>query len=117
MSATIPTTTVSAVTEKHGPLLWNELWSSFASLLRSYCAAHGLNSEHQAILEVSTNEIMVRVKTKSLTLLQVEGKGHITFSNGTQTPLELHEDGRVTIGGVTEEMDMAAEHLAREILQ
>jgi len=99
------------------PSLYNELWTSFASLLRSYCAAHGLNSQHQAILEVSSNQITVRVDTKSLIISQIDGEGTITNSNGLQTSLQLLEDGRIKIGTTTEDMDMAAEQLAREILQ
>jgi hypothetical protein len=98
-------------------LLWNELWTSFASLLRSYCAAHGLSSEHQAIVEVGANTIMIRVNSKTLTLTQTDGKGSIAFGSETKLPLTLLEDGRVIIGPTTEQMDIAAERLAREILQ
>ena len=98
------------------PVLWVELWTSFASLLRTYAAAHGLNTTHQAIIEVGANEIVMRVNTKTLTLTQHDGNGSIEYSNGVHASLTLLEDGQVKIGDVTEEMDMAAERLAREMM-
>lgn len=107
---------MSATAAAAKDLLWRELWSSFASLLRSYCAAHGLSSEHQAILEVSAESILIRVNTKQMTLTQHEGKGSVTAVDGSQQTLQMLEDGDVKIGRRTEAMDMAAERLAREIL-
>jgi hypothetical protein len=97
-------------------LLWRELWSSFASLLRSYCAAHGLGREHQAILEVSAERITVRVGMKTMDVTQHAGKGSVRHVDGRTEAFEMLEDGHVIVGSVTEAMDMAAEGLAREIL-
>ena len=39
------------------PRLRTELWTSWASLLRSYSAAHGLNSRHHAVVEVGETRL------------------------------------------------------------
>ena len=93
--------------------LHTELWTSWASLLRSYAAAHGLNSTHHAVIEVSANEITLRVNDRWLrftpTAMQRSNEALILFA--------LTEDGNVCIGDQpAEEMDFAAEHLAREML-
>ena len=41
-------------------LVHRELWISWASLLRSYAAAHGLNSRQFAVIEFGEEEIVVR---------------------------------------------------------
>ena len=46
--------------------LRTELWTSWASLLRSYAAAHGLNSRHHAVVEVGADEITLRVASRWL---------------------------------------------------
>jgi hypothetical protein len=93
--------------------LQRELWTSFASLIRSYGAAHGLNSRHQAIIEVGSDLILFRVGTRWLSFTPSE----MTEDNDRKVPFHLNEDGTVTINGVTEEMDLAAERLAREMMQ
>ncbi len=40
--------------------LYAELWVSLASLLRSYTAAHGLNGDRQATIELGEEHITVR---------------------------------------------------------
>ena len=95
------------------PQLHTELWTSWASLLRSYAAAHGLNSTQHAVVEVSADQITLRVGTHWLrfnaTELQHEGTPPETFA--------LQENGTVIIGGdAAEEMDIAAERLAREMM-
>lgn len=82
-------------------------------MLRSYAAAHGLNSTHHAVVEVSANEIILRVNDRWLRFTPTE----VQQSNATPTPFKLNENGTVTINHQPEqEMDMAAEHFAREIL-
>jgi hypothetical protein len=79
--------------------LHTELWTSWASLLRSYAAAHGLNSTHHAVVEVSANEITL------------QHSGH------PPQPFTLNENGTVTLNHQPEqEMDIAAEQFARELL-
>ena len=90
-----------------------ELWTSFASLIRSYGAAHGLNSRHQAVVEVGSDLILLRVGTRWLRFTPSE----MMEDNDRTVPFRLNHDGTVSIGEVTEEMDLAAERLAREMMQ
>jgi hypothetical protein len=90
-----------------------ELWTSWASLLRSYAAAHGLNSKHHAVVEVGADEITLRVNNKWLRFTH----DTIQDSEGNQTGFSLQEDGTVKLNSITEEMDLAAERLAREMMQ
>ena len=95
------------------PQLHTELWTSWASLLRSYAAAHGLNSTHHAVVEVSANEITLRVSDRWLRFTP----GDLQHSGEAPIPFTLTEDGNVRIdNGPPEEMDLAAERLAREML-
>jgi len=92
--------------------LHRELWTSWASLLRSYSAAHGLNSRHHAVVEVGADEITLRVASRWLRfthdLMEDSGGNRSTFS--------LQEDGTVKLKEHTQEMDLAAEQLAREMM-
>lgn len=93
--------------------LHTELWTSWASLLRSYAAAHGLNSTHHAVVEVSADEITLRVSDQWLRFTASE----MQRSEQASVSFALTEDGNVRIaGGDVEEMDLAAERLAREML-
>ena len=89
-----------------------ELWTSWASLLRSYSAAHGLNSAHHAVVEVGPEEIILRVDTRWLRFTH----NAVTDSNGHTQTFSLEEDGTAKLNGVAEEMDIAAERLAREMM-
>jgi hypothetical protein len=94
------------------PRLRTELWTSWASLLRSYAAAHGLNSRHHAVVEVGADEITLRVNDRWLRFTH----DTIQDSDGNQSAFSLQEDGTVKLNGTTEEMDLAAEKLAREMM-
>lgn len=89
-----------------------ELWTSWASLLRSYSAAHGLNSRHHAVVEVGAQEITLRVANRWLRFTH----NFIEDSEGNRSTFSLEEDGTVKLNETTEEMDLAAERLAREIM-
>lgn len=93
--------------------LHRELWTSWASLLRSYSAAHGLNSGRQAVVETGANEIVLRVADHWVRFTH----NRMEDSLGNSIPFSLDEDGRARLGDVTEEMDLAAEKLAREMMQ
>ena len=97
--------------------LYRELWVSLASLLRSYTAARGLNGDRQATVELSEALITVRHAEKWLELRRTEA--HVTWlrENGTSGELELTESGTLRSGSKEEEMDMAAEAWARELMQ
>jgi head-tail adaptor len=92
--------------------LHRELWTSWASLLRSYAAAHGLNSRHHAIVEVGEDEITLRVASRWLRFTH----DLVEDSEGHRSSFSLEEDGTVKLNGITQEMDLAAEELAREMM-
>src|SRR5437879_13762112 len=87
--------------------LRTELWTSWASLLRSYAAAHGLNSRHHAVVEVGADEITLRVGSRWLRFT------HETFqdSEGHDSSFNMQEDGTVKLNGIDEEMDLGAERV------
>ena len=90
-----------------------ELWTSWASLLRSYAAAHGLNSMQHAVVEVSAEEITLRVGSRWLRFTPNE----VTASSHPPLAFQLNENGTATVGNQPQqEMDIAAEQFAREIL-
>jgi hypothetical protein len=92
--------------------LRTELWTSWASLLRSYAAAHGLNSRHHAVVEVGGDEITLRVASRWLRFTHEA----LEDSDGNRTGFSLQEDGTVKLNGLNEEMDLAAERMAREMM-
>ncbi len=93
--------------------LQTELWTSWASLLRSYAAAHGLNAAQHAVVEVSADKITLRVGSRWLRFTSAE----MEPGDGAPQQFALQEDGTVSIGGAAaEEMDFAAERLVREML-
>ena len=81
-------------------------------MLRVYAAAHGLGSEHHAVVEVGAEEIVLRVDTRWARFTHEA----MTTSEGVSIPFAMEEDGRVRIGEGLEEMDMAAEGVAREMM-
>ena len=92
--------------------LHTELWTSWASCLRSYAAVHGMSSTHHAVVEVSAEAILLRVDTRWLRFTHTSAE----TSEGVHTPFALMEDGTVEMDGVTEEMDLSAERVARTLL-
>jgi hypothetical protein len=106
------------------PKVARELWSSFVSLIRSYTAAHGLNGSRQAVLEVSDDHLLVRAGDRLLAIRFDGEHGSWQRESGTATQFTLDEHGRVIVQaggpegpGYSEEMDMVAERLAREIMR
>ena len=95
------------------PQLHTELWISWASLLRSYAAAHGLNSNNFAILEFGEDEIILRFGPRWTRFTHTEQR----TSKGATTPFALNHDGTVTLNGKIDEMDFAAEQITRELMQ
>ncbi|MGI8771361.1 MAG: transcriptional regulator [Acidobacteriaceae bacterium] len=99
-----------------------ELWSSFVSLLRAYTSAHGLNGPRQAILEVSADSVLVRAGERQLLVTRQGNQGSWQREQGQPIDFTLGDDGRITANGEagelkTEEMDIVAERLAREIMR
>ena len=101
--------------------LFVELWVSLASLLRSYTAAHGLNGNRQATVELGEERITVRHANRWLELERNAAQVRWQREDGQNGVLELTESGRLRSGsgpaGEETEMDMAAEKWARELMQ
>lgn len=100
--------------------VYAELWVSLASLLRSYTAAHGLNGDRQATVELGEERITVRHGDCWLDLNR--NGAFVTWKreDGRSGMLELTEAGRLRSDkahGGEEELDMAAEAWARELMQ
>ncbi len=94
-----------------------ELWVSLASLLRSYTAAHGLNGDRQATVELGEECITVRHADRWLELLRSQSEVRWKRENGTTGVLELTEAGTLRSESGEQELDMAAEAWARELMQ
>ena len=97
--------------------LWVELWVSLASLLRSYTAAHGLNGDRQATVELGEDQITVRHGNAWLVLKRNGADTTWSRDNGQNGMLELTEAGKLRSTTGEEEMDMAAEVWAREMMR
>jgi hypothetical protein len=93
--------------------LHTELWISWASLLRSYAAAHGLNSNNFAVIEFGEDEIVLRFGSKWTRFTHDQQQS----SDGNTSAFALNEDGTVTLDGKIDEMDFAAERITRELMQ
>jgi hypothetical protein len=96
--------------------LYVELWVSLASLLRSYTAAHGLNGDRQATVELGEERITVRYAERWLDLKREGAAVAWSREDGRSGMLELTEAGRLQSSERDEEMDMAAEAWARELM-
>jgi hypothetical protein len=80
-------------------------------MLRSYAGAHGLNSNKFAVVEVGAEEIVLRVGPRWVRFTPAA----MSTSEGTSAAFAMDEDGRVKLGEVWDEMDMAAEGVARQM--
>ena len=98
-----------------------ELWISLASLLRSYTAAHGLNGNRQATIELGGERILVRHGESWLDLKRNGATVTWKREDGSGGMLELTEAGtlRGPAGQVPmdEPLDLAAEAWARELMR
>jgi len=93
--------------------LHTELWISWASLLRSYAAAHGLNSHQFAVIEFGDEVITARAGSKWVRITHSE----MESSDGARSLFALNENGTVSLDGKIDEMDFAAERITRELMQ
>lgn len=94
-----------------------ELWVSLASLLRSYTAAHGLNGDRQATVELGEEQITVRHGNAWLDLKRTGAQVLWSREDGRSGMLEMTEAGRLRNDTDEEEMDMVAEAWARELMR
>lgn len=114
-----------SVTETAVDPVYAELWISLASLLRSYTAVHGLSGNRQAAIDAGVDLIIARHGEKRLELRRCGTLVNWMRENGSSGRLELTEAGRLrdtatnglANGAGEEEMDMAAEAWARELMQ
>jgi len=97
--------------------LYVELWVSLASLLRSYTAAHGLNGDRQATVELGEERIIVRHGDRWLDLERKGAQVVWLRDSGESGVLELTEAGTLKSSDTSQELDMAAEAWARELMQ
>lgn len=97
--------------------LHEELWISLASLLRSYTAVHGMHNGSQAEIEVDQERIRARYGANWLELRRTGAIIAWKRDNGRSGVLELTETGRLRGSAGEEEMDMAAEAWARDLMR
>jgi hypothetical protein len=72
-----------------------------------------MNSTQHAVVEVSADEITLRVGSRWLRFTATE----VQHSDGAPKAFALTDDGNVVLeDGAAEEMDFAAERLAREMM-
>jgi len=86
-----------ATSSEFGSAVYVELWVSFASLLRSYTAARGLNGKRQATVELGEERILVRDGDDWLDLRQSGAKVNSQREDGRAGMPEFTEAGRKLI--------------------
>jgi hypothetical protein len=116
--------TETPVTRYSDSTVYAELWVSLASLLRSYTAAHGLNRQHQATVELGQEQIVVRIGNRWLDLARNQSEVIWTREDGTSGLMRFTLEGTLQthVGDegkedCEEEMDMQAEAWARELMR
>jgi hypothetical protein len=97
--------------------VYAELWISLASLLRSYTAAHGLGGDRPALVEADEDRITVRLEQKWLRLERDAAIVTWARENRSCGKIEFTESGRLRSAASEEEMDLAAEAWARELMR
>jgi hypothetical protein len=106
-----------AASSDFGSAVYVEFWVSLASLLRSYTAAHGLNGNRQATVELDEDRILVRHGDNWLDLRRSGSTVNWQRADGKMGMLEFTEAGQLRGDDSEEEMDMAAEAWARELMR
>lgn len=96
--------------------LHTELWHSLASMLRSYTAAHGLNRSQSATVEADEEKIAARHGARWIELRRSGATVAWMRENGESGQLEMTDHGRLRGPAGEEELDMAAEAWARELM-
>ena len=96
--------------------LHTELWHSLAALLRSYTTAHGLNRSQSATINADADCITARHGARWLELRRKGASIGWTRENGDRGVFEMTEHGRLRGPAGEEELDMAAEAWARELM-
>jgi hypothetical protein len=94
-------------------------------MLRSYTSAHGLNGNRQATVELGEHRILARHAENWIELNREGARVTWMRENGVGGTLELTESGQLrstganseTDSGDAQEIDMAAEQWARELMR
>jgi hypothetical protein len=97
--------------------VWAEFWISLSSLLRSYTAAHGLHRNSHATVELDEDRILVCHGDRCLELMRTGPEVNWKREDGSNGVLQFTSAGRLSGPSGEEEMDMAAETWARELMQ
>ncbi len=97
--------------------MYSELWVSLASLLRSYTAAHGLNGNRQATIELGEERILARHGERWLNLERNGTTVTWKREDGSGGMLELTEAGTLRGPAGEEPIDLAAEAWARDLMR
>ncbi len=96
--------------------VWGEFWVSLSSLLRSYTALHGLSGKRHAVVSLDEDRIVVEHGGKRLELERMGADVTWKREDGAAGALQLTANGRLKSPAGEEEMDMAAEAWARELM-
>ena len=97
--------------------LYGEFYISLASLLRSYCVAHGMGRSQQAEIEVDGFKILARYQDRWLQLQRVGSEVSWQREDGRSGRYEWTEAGQLRSETSENEMDLVAEEWARELMQ
>ncbi len=96
--------------------LFAELFTSLASLLRSYTALHGLHANREATFEQTEEKITVIHNEKWLRLTRNHAILTWMRENGSMGTLEITKSGTLRGDNSDEAMDLAAEQWARDLM-
>jgi len=108
---------IAKAAPSHDPRLYAELWTSLTSVLKSYTVAHGLNADHFVAFDQGEDQITIRDGDK---FLSIKRQGPIVAwkrENGASGRLEFTDHGRLLGPDGEQELDLAAESWARELMQ
>lgn len=94
-----------------------EIWTSLASLLRSYTVAHGLHTNRQAAIDHTAEKISVRHAEKHLILTRHCARITWTRENGSMGTVELTAAGNLRGPSDEQPLDLAAEAWAHDIMR
>lgn len=94
-----------------------EFWLALASMLRSYGAAHGLGRNEQLIVEADAERMQVRWAQRWIEFRRHGAEVSLKRWDGGTESLLWTAEGRLKSHAADDEMDMAAERWARELIR
>ncbi len=96
--------------------IYTELWHSLAALLRSYTTAHGLNRSQSAEILADEVSLTARHGARWLELRRAGPSIAWARENGDRGVFEMTEHAKLRGPAGEEDLDMAAEAWARELM-